>query len=52
LAELPGVIEATVSYETAGATVKFDKTKSSLDDVKAAINSTGYRVKEETNLKD
>ncbi len=52
LAELPGVIQAEVRYETAGATVKFDKTKSSLDDVKAAINSTGYRVKEETNLKD
>lgn len=45
--ELPGVIEALASYEAATATVKFDKTKSSLEEVKAAINSTGYKVKEE-----
>ena len=45
--ELPGVIEALASYEAATAIVKFDKTKSSLEEVKAAINSTGYKVKED-----
>jgi copper chaperone CopZ len=45
--ELPGVIEVEASYEAANTTVKFDKTKSSLEDVKAAINSTGYKVKED-----
>ena len=44
--ELPGVIKAEANYEAANATVKFDKTKSSLEEVKAAINSIGYKVKE------
>lgn len=44
--ELPGVIEMEASYESANTTVKFDKTKSSLEEIKAAINSTGYKVKE------
>jgi len=45
--ELPGVLEAQASYEAATATVKFDKTKSSLEEVKTAINSTGYKVRKE-----
>jgi copper chaperone CopZ len=45
--ELPGVIEVEASYEAGNTTVKFDKTKSSLEEVKAAINSTGYKVKED-----
>ena len=49
LTDLPGVIEAEASYEASAATVKYDKTKSTLEDVKAAINSTGYKVTEEQN---
>ena len=45
--ELPGVIEVEASYESANTTVKFDKTKSSLEEIRAAINSTGYKVKED-----
>jgi len=45
--ELPGVIEVEASYEARNTRVKFDKTKSSLEEVKAAINSTGYKVKED-----
>ncbi|MBL4736217.1 MAG: mercuric transport protein MerTP [Flavobacteriales bacterium] len=44
VAELPGFIEATANYEKSAAAVKFDKSKSTIDDVIAAINETGYTV--------
>ena len=44
IAKLPGYIEAEASYEQGNATVKFDKSKSTIDEVVAAINETGYTV--------
>ncbi len=44
VAQLPGYIEATANYEKSNATVKFDKSKSTIDDVLAAIDETGYKV--------
>ncbi len=43
-AQLPGYISAEANHTTDKATVKFDKTKNSLDEVIAAIDATGYKV--------
>lgn len=41
----PGVIEATSSYETGMANVKFDKSKVSIDELAQAVEKeTGYKV--------
>ena len=42
--ELPGIVETTASYEKGTAEVKFDKTKTSTEAIKAAIDETGYKV--------
>ncbi len=42
--ELPGIVEATASFEEGKAEVKFDKSKTSADAIKAAIDETGYKV--------
>jgi mercuric ion transport protein len=42
--ELPGVLSATADYHAGKATVKFDKSTSSKEDIIAAINATGYKV--------
>jgi len=42
--ELPGIVGATASFEEGKAAVKFDKTKTSTDAIKAAIDETGYKV--------
>ncbi len=42
--ELPGVIDATASFESGDATIKFDKSKTSIEDIKSAIDKTGYKV--------
>lgn len=42
--ELPGIVEATASFEEGKAEVKFDKTKTSTEAIKAAIDETGYKV--------
>lgn len=44
VSKLDGVIEAAVSYEKGDAIVKFDKSKTSIEAITAAINSTGYKV--------
>ncbi|MBW8051496.1 MAG: mercuric transport protein MerTP [Cytophagales bacterium] len=44
MAQLPGYIEATADYEKSKATVKFDKSKTDIDKVIAAINETGYKI--------
>lgn len=41
---LPGIVEATVSYAEGKAEVKFDRTKSILEEIKAAIDNTGYKA--------
>lgn len=42
--ELPGIVEAKASFEDGKADVKFDKSKTSTDAIKAAIDETGYKV--------
>jgi copper chaperone CopZ len=44
VSQLPGFIEAQVNHETGKATVKFDKSKNSLEQVVSSINATGYKV--------
>lgn len=44
VSEIPGFIEVTASYEKGKASVKFDKSKSSIQDVIKVINETGYTV--------
>lgn len=42
--KLPGIINATVSYDKSNALIRFDATKTTKADIKKAINSTGYKV--------
>lgn len=44
VAELPGFISAEANHETGKASVKFDKSKTSIEDVASSINKTGYKV--------
>ncbi len=42
--ELNGIVEVTANYEKGSATVKFDTSKVSLQEVKKAIDDTDYKV--------
>ena len=42
--ELPGIVDAQASYEEGKAVVTFDKTKADPEEIKAAIDATGYKV--------
>lgn len=42
--ELEGIVEINSSYEKGNAKVKFDKSKTSIEEIEKAINSTGYKV--------
>ncbi len=42
--ELPGVLDATADYNAGSATIKFDQSTSSEQDIIDAINATGYKV--------
>ena len=44
VAQLPGFIGASVNYKTGNATIKYDRSKTSLQQVDAAVNATGYKV--------
>jgi len=44
VSQIPGFIKVTASYEEGTASVKFDKSKSPIEDVVKAINETGYTV--------
>jgi len=44
LSKVAGVIEFNTSYEKANSTVKFDKSKISIDSIASVINKTGYKV--------
>lgn len=52
VAQLPGFIEVQVNHETGKATVKFDKSQTSLEQVVAAINKTGYKVTKQEEVKN
>lgn len=51
VAQLPGFIEATANYKTGKAMVKFDKSKTTLEQVVTAINKTGYKVIHQKEVK-
>jgi copper chaperone CopZ len=42
--KLAGIIKSEASYESGNAIVQFDKSKMTISQVEAAINSTGYTV--------
>lgn len=42
--KLSGIIKSTVSYENASAIVEFDNSKTGIDNIEQAINTTGYKV--------
>ena len=44
IAKIKGVINYQSSYEKGNCTVKFDNSKTSVDSIARAINSTGYKV--------
>jgi len=43
--QLPGIINVESSYNKANTTVSFDKSKTNINDIINAINSTGYKAK-------
>jgi mercuric ion transport protein len=42
--KLNGIIKAEASYEKGNAQVQFDNSKTNIDEITKAINSTGYKV--------
>ncbi|OFY63727.1 MAG: heavy metal transporter [Bacteroidetes bacterium RIFCSPLOWO2_02_FULL_36_8] len=44
VAQLPGFISAEANHEKGKATVKFDKSKTTTEQIVTAINETGYKV--------
>ncbi|OJV19162.1 MAG: heavy metal transporter [Dyadobacter sp. 50-39] len=44
VAKLKGVSQVDVSYQKGAATVKFDSKKTSIADIKKAVDATGYKV--------
>ena len=50
--KLDGIIEVLVSYEKGNAIVKFNKTKTPIEAITAAINSMGYKVTKHQIIKD
>lgn len=48
ISKVKGVIGFQTSYENANSIVKFDNSKTSVDSIAAAINSTGYKVVSQT----
>ncbi len=44
VAQLPGFIDVSADNAKGTAWIRFDKSKSTIDDVVAAINETGYKV--------
>ena len=42
--KLNGITKVEVSYEEGAARIQFDKSKSNIEEITKAINSTGYRV--------
>ena len=46
--KLPGIIESTVSYPKKNAIVTFDISKTTIKDIIAAVDATGYKVINQT----
>ncbi|MDZ7897541.1 MAG: mercuric transport protein MerTP [Arcicella sp.] len=43
ISKLKGIVEVVVSYEKGNAIVKFDSKQTNIEEIKKAINSTGYK---------
>lgn len=52
VSQLSGFISAEVNHETGKATVKFDKSKTTIEQVATAINATGYKVTKQEEVKN
>lgn len=52
VAQLPGFISVEANHEAGKASVKFDKSKTSLEQVVSAINETGYTVTKQEEIKN
>ena len=48
ISKVKGIITIFTSYQNANSTVKFDNSKTSVDSIETAINSTGYTVVSQT----
>lgn len=48
ISKVKGIITFQTSYENANSTVKFDNSKTSIESIAVAINSTGYKVISQT----
>jgi copper chaperone CopZ len=48
ISKVIGIVAFQTSYENANSIVKFDNSKTSVDSIAAAINSTGYKVISQT----
>lgn len=48
ISKVKGIVAFQTSYENANSTVKFDKSKTAIDSIINAINSTGYKVVSQT----
>ena len=44
ITKLDGIISSSASFEKGNALVSFDNTKTSIDEIQKAINSTGYKI--------
>lgn len=42
--KLPGIIQATASYENGNAIIEFDQTQTDIEEIEKAIANTGYSV--------
>ena len=42
--KLPGIIKSEVSYENKNAVIEFDASKTNIEKIINAVNSTGYKV--------
>ena len=51
ISKVNGIVTFQTSYENANSIVKFDNSKTSVDSIAAAINSTGYKVVSQTVTK-
>ena len=51
VSQLPGYISAEANHETGKATVKFDKSKASIEQIVSTINETGYKVIKQEEVK-
>lgn len=48
--KLNGIVNSKASYENGNAIIEFDKTKSDEMEIEKAINSTGYKVTDKTQI--